>query len=147
MNRKYIRTAFWILRIGFGILLVAASVDKLVRPSLFADAVANYRVTGQELAFWVAVFIPYLELLTGLLLISGIWPDAAVSVNSLLMTVFLVLVIQAYARHLDIACGCFRLRSTGVIGMGKVMENVLMALFSWILLILYFRLEKNRNPC
>jgi hypothetical protein len=144
MNRKVVQVAYWILRTGFGILLVAASVDKLIHPHLFADAVANYRVTGQELALWVAVWIPCLELLTGLFLITGIWPDASISVNSILMTAFLILVIQAYARHLDIACGCFRLRSTGVIGPGKVAENVLMALFSWILLILYFRFERKR---
>jgi putative oxidoreductase len=121
------RVSKWIcrlLRFGFGGLLIFASISKLVHPYEFATVIENYRILGDGLSRWVAVWIPYLELVTGLLLIFGIWLDAASIVNAGLMFSFLILVTQAHVRHLDIQCGCFSVESEGVIGIIKIFENV-----------------------
>src|SRR4030042_5286889 len=81
-----------LLRIGFGCLLIAASIDKIRHPLDFALAVENYRVLGEEASRWVALFIPCVEALTGIFLIAGFWPDAAAWITLLLMMIFLVLV-------------------------------------------------------
>ena len=122
-----------ILRIGFGVLLIYASVDKIRHPFEFSEVVENYRVLGPDLSRWVAVFIPYLEALTGLLLITGIWLDAAVSINGLLMVGFLFLVLQAFLRGLDINCGCFTVQGEAPIGIIKIMENIMFAGFGGFL--------------
>lgn len=135
------------LRIGFGILLIAASIDKIAKPLAFAQAVENYRVVGEALAYWTAVSIPYLELLTGMLLIFGLWIRAAAWINSLLMCLFLILVIQAHARGLDISCGCFRMEEASKIGFSKIAQNMAFALFSLLLLILLRRSDSTTdNP-
>ena len=77
MTNRWRKWVVLALRLGFGALLIAASVDKMIHPFGFAQAVENYRVIGEELSRWVAVWLPYLEFLTGLFLILGIWTDAA----------------------------------------------------------------------
>lgn len=138
-----------VLRIVFGIILIAASIDKLTHPIQFAQAVENYRLVGEVLSRWTAIWLPYLELATGILLIAGIWLDAAAIVNFVMMAIFLVAVIQAYARGLDINCGCFSTDGGSKIGPGKILYNFLLLGGSLILLLTAFKEKavsiKNQN--
>jgi uncharacterized membrane protein YphA (DoxX/SURF4 family) len=133
------------LRIGFGLLLILASLDKIAKPLLFAQAVENYRVIGESLSYWIAIWIPWLELLTGILLISGLWLESAVWINGLLMGLFLILVGQAYARGLDIDCGCFRMEEASKIGLIKLLQNIAFALFGILLIFLQSRLNESKK--
>lgn len=114
------------LRIGFGAILIAASIDKLLHPIQFAQAVENYQVFGEVLSRWVAIWLPYLEILTGVLLILGIWFDAAAILNFLMMTIFFLALMQAYIRGLDINCGCFSVQGGTKLGLGKLLYNLLL---------------------
>jgi len=139
------RVVFVLLRIGFGVLLTAASIGKILHPLDFAQAVDNYRLFGETLSRWAAVFMPYLELLTGLCLIFGFWQDAAVFINAVLMCTFLVLVLQAFFRNLDIYCGCFTPKGESKINALKIMENILFAAGSLVLWVLFrmHRIDKK----
>lgn len=128
-----------LLRLGFGVLLLAAAIPKIGQPLLFAEAVANYRVLGEPLSRWTAVWVPWLELLAGLSLISGLWLEGGVLINAGLMTAFLVLVVQARLRGLDIACGCFDVQGEDPITWLKIMENLIFAAGSLLLARLCFR--------
>jgi uncharacterized membrane protein YphA (DoxX/SURF4 family) len=141
-----VKTRIWIyrlLRIAFGVILIAAAIDKIRYPLDFAEAVSRYRVFGEGLSFWAAVWIPALEILTGLLLISGLGSDGAVFVATGLMSAFLVLVLQAWIRGLDIRCGCFSVHSGTPIGWLKLLENVGFAAGAWLLA--WLRFFKIRN--
>jgi putative oxidoreductase len=127
------RTALWIFRLGFAILLGWASVDKILHPHLFAQDVFNYRVVNEGLSFLVAVWLPYLELFTAVGLLTGIWLEAAALVNAGLMWTFLVLILQAFFRRLDIHCGCFTVKGESVIGPAKIAENIVFAVLSLVL--------------
>jgi uncharacterized membrane protein YphA (DoxX/SURF4 family) len=144
LKREVSDFAFVLLRAGFGALLIAASIGKGMHPLAFYEAVDNYRVFGPFLSLWAAAFIPAFELLTGLCLVFGAWLDAAVAFNAMLMTGFLILVLQAFFRHLDIHCGCFTLKGEPNIGALKIVENVLFAAGSGVLWILLKR--RNRRP-
>ena len=124
------------LRLGFGMFLIIASIDKIRHPYPFADAVEDYRVMGEGLSRWVAVWVPYLEAIVGALLILGVWLNEAVLMNCLLMGVFLIMVSQAYLRRLDIRCGCFFVEGESTIGLMKIVENALFVCFSVLLLVL-----------
>lgn len=113
-----------LLRLAFGVLLVVASMDKMVHPKAFSEIVEHYRLFGEALSVLVAVWLPYLEFVVGLLLLTGLWLDAASILNGLLMTGFFVVVLQAFIRHLDIACGCFSIGEEGNIHWMKLVENV-----------------------
>jgi uncharacterized membrane protein YphA (DoxX/SURF4 family) len=143
MKMTWKRGLILILRLGFGALLIFASIDKIQHPYEFAEVVENYRVLGPDLSRWVAVFVPYLEALTGLLLVLGVWLDAAVSINAMLMVGFLFLVLQAFIRGLDINCGCFMVAGEAPIGWAKIIENTLFAGLGGFLLWLVLKSSRN----
>ena len=141
MSRGWKKWLMVFLRLGFGILLIIASIDKIRHPYIFAENVENYLVLGEGLSRWVAVWLPYLEVATGALLILGIWLDAAAATNLILMSIFLILVSQAYFRGLDIRCGCFFVEGEAKIGLMKMLENLLLFGLSFVL---YSLIEKRQ---
>lgn len=133
------------LRVGFGLMLIIASVDKMNNPIGFAKAITNYKVIGESLSMLIAVWMPYLELLVGLLLVIGFWLNAAVIWNGTLMSVFFIMVLQAYVRHLDIACGCFSIGEKGNIHLFKLFENFFLMTASYVLIWFTFMRELTLN--
>ncbi len=88
-------------------MFIYASVDKILHPAAFAEAVYNYKILPDALINLTAIILPWLELLLGIFLVLGVWlPGAALLCNLLLVTFFAALVFNL-ARGLDIKCGCF----------------------------------------
>jgi uncharacterized membrane protein YphA (DoxX/SURF4 family) len=131
-----------ILRIVFGVILIAASIDKLIHPLLFAQDVENYRLFGTLLSRWAAIWLPYLELTTGVLLIFGLWFDAAAIINFTLMIVFLLAIVQAYFRGLDINCGCFSVGNGTKVSLSKILYNLLLSVGSFGLFMAMLKEKK-----
>jgi cobalt-zinc-cadmium efflux system protein len=103
---------FWI-RLILGAVFVLASVDKIIHPAAFAQATYNYQILPDALINLTAIILPWLELLLGILLISGLWlPGATVLVNLLLLAFFAALVFNV-ARGLNVHCGCFTTSTEG----------------------------------
>ncbi len=96
-----------ILRMALGAVFVVAAVDKIGSPSAFAQAIANYRLLPYQAIHALAIVLPWLELVTGLLLVVGWWTRAAALIADVLLAVFIVAISQAMIRGLDISCGCF----------------------------------------
>jgi len=115
-----------VLRFGFGSLLIYASVNKIINPIAFAYDIENYRIAGSFLSRLAAVWLPYVEMSVGLMMITGIWLETALYMNMFLMWVFLIMVLQAYIRGLDIVCGCFSNESK--VDAVKILENIFLAL-------------------
>lgn len=128
-----------LLRLLFAGMLIYASADKILHPFEFSHAVSNYQLLGLRLSRWVAVSLPYLELLLGLLLLAGIWLDAAALLNFLLMVLFLAVVSQAYVRGLEINCGCFSVDGNTRIGLDDLVFNLALAAGSALLMWLVLR--------
>src|SRR2546426_248742 len=65
----------------------------------------------QGLPMWaverVARTLPWVELLIGALLIAGRWLRTSTAATSLLLLVFFGLMVRAYAKGIEINCGCF----------------------------------------
>tara|TARA_B100000989_G_scaffold268369_1_gene223040 strand:+ start:731 stop:1222 length:492 start_codon:yes stop_codon:yes gene_type:complete len=106
-------TAFLAYLILIGRLIVSAAfilaaLPKIQDPEAFTASVEGYRVVTGDLAVWIALALPWLELVTGFgLLIPQIRRGSAL-VIALLLIAFIVLHASAWARGLDISCGCFR---------------------------------------
>ena len=124
---------FLVLRITFGIILIYASIDKILHPFQFAQVIENYQVLGVHLSRWLAIWLPWLELITGILLITGIWLDAAITVNLAMMSVFLIAIFQAYIRDLNVECGCFSTQGGTHIGFTKLLFNISLLIGSLIM--------------
>ncbi len=96
-----------LFRIILGGLFIWASVDKILEPHLFARMIRNYQMLPVLLVNPAALVIPWLELLTGLLLIFGAWRRSCLLIINLLLVVFIIAMSQALLRGLSLDCGCY----------------------------------------
>jgi uncharacterized membrane protein YphA (DoxX/SURF4 family) len=96
-----------VLRVLLGAFFVYASLDKIWNPAAFAKIVYQWQVVGPVPSNLVAVALPWVELLAGLLLLTGIWRRESALVVVLLLVVFLVAATSVMARGIDVEnCGC-----------------------------------------
>jgi uncharacterized membrane protein YphA (DoxX/SURF4 family) len=125
-----------VVRRALGVLLggvfVYASLDKIAEPRDFARIVYHYRLIGPSAALGfvpanvLAVTLPWIEALTGLLLIVGVWRREAALTAGLMLVTFLVAVGYALAQGIDIAnCGCFSVSGEGrAAGLKLILQDV-----------------------
>ena len=94
-------------RIILGIVFIYASYDKILHPAAFAKVIYNYQILPDELVNLSAIFLPWLELIIGTLLIIGVWLPGSVFIGNILLIIFFCALMYNRARGLDISCGCF----------------------------------------
>ena len=123
------------VRVFTGMLFIVASVDKVSLPDTFAASIANYKIIPHGLELSIATVLPWVELLSGLGILAGVFFRGSALITSALSAVFLIAVASALARGLDISCGCFSQDpSVGRINWEKLVENVILTAFSFYLL-------------
>jgi uncharacterized membrane protein YphA (DoxX/SURF4 family) len=99
---------FWrLVAILIGGLFVYAGAVKIVDPVEFARDIDNYKMLRWQIGVGLAFYLPWLEILAGLALITGLLFRGGVLILTALMFVFVIATIVAKARGLDISCGCF----------------------------------------
>lgn len=105
-NRTCYRISRWIL----GGVFIYASLDKILHPDAFAQAIYNYQILPDALINISALILPWLELILGILLIAGRLMPGTVVITNLLLILFIGALSFNVYRGLDVSCGCF---STG----------------------------------
>ncbi len=107
--RNRLLSAFLLLlRVGIGAIFVYAAWVKLRDPwMLFAISIDAYHILPQWAVLAVARTLPWLELLLGLVLISGFFRRISTVGASALLSLFFALMVRAYLRGEAIDCGCF----------------------------------------
>lgn len=135
-----------VLRIALGIIFVYASIDKILHPADFAQAVYNYQILPNALINLTALILPMLELIIGLCLISGIWQQGAIVIVNFLLIVFMASLIFNLARGLNIHCGCFTAKPGTIEGNEMVWSILRDIIFLAMGLVLFFDMVmKNRH--
>lgn len=120
-----------VLRWLIGVLFLWAAISKIGNPREFLGSVYAYELPFPRLILQgVAVVLPWLELLCGLLLVAGFWPETALFVATVLLGVFVLATGQAWARGLKIDCGCFNLDFLGP-GLSSSLKFVETAAFAF----------------
>jgi len=105
---KTLRAVTLLLRIALGAIFVYAAWTKLRTPwELFAMSIDSYQLLPLKMVELVARTLPWFELAVGLLLIAGFWLRSAATATTLLLAVFFGLMVRAYAKGMEINCGCF----------------------------------------
>ncbi len=94
-------------RLTIGGVFIFASLDKLAHPQAFAESIHHYRIVPYALLHLAALWLPMVEFVIGLALVTGLWRRGAALIAALLMVVFMVAIASALSRNLDISCGCF----------------------------------------
>ncbi len=104
IHNKYV---LWLFRLVVGGVFIWAGVLKIIDPLEFAQNIANYRVVSRDISFFLALVLPWLEVLCGILVILGIFRSASSLLLSGMLGIFLVLITVTILRGLDVDCGCF----------------------------------------
>jgi len=126
-----------LLRLIVGGFFVFASLDKLMNQEAFARAIYNYKFLPDIFINIFAIIIPYIELIGGLLLIAGIFKRGSSFLISFMLVIFIIALSQAYAKGLDINCGCFSLETVGQKDdiLLRIVEDILLLIASIIIYI------------
>jgi len=131
-----------LLRWMLGLILLWAAVSKLANLQDFYAALLGYQLPlPAGFLRGVAVALPWLELLCGLAFLGNVWREAALFWSMLLFVGFTLATGQAWARGLEISCGCLDLGLLGLKGgngqassIAKIFESVAFAFFRALLL-------------
>jgi len=122
-------------RIVVGLVFLLYGLDKIAHPDDFARAIANYRLLPEALINLVAVTLPWVECVCGLLLLAGQWVRSAALVSAFLLGVFVVAVSITLARGLDIACGCLDADAGRKVGFKLLVEDLLLLVAAAVLVV------------
>ncbi|MBA3387658.1 MAG: DoxX family protein [Chthoniobacterales bacterium] len=102
------RSLFWAILAGvIGLVFIYAGVLKAWDPIEFTRDIQNFHILPWPLGVRLAFYLPWLEVLCGLALLTGYLRGGAVAILTLLTIVFIGATIAAKVRGIDLACGCF----------------------------------------
>lgn len=114
-----------LLRLMLGFMFLYSGVSKLVHPATFAEAVSNYQILPHALINIFAILVPWLETLSGLAVLTGIFLRGGAFLLALLLVAFTLAVLISMLNGVDITCGCSTpLTLATRIGAGKLIENL-----------------------
>lgn len=135
LDNKYF---LFFLRFILGLVFVFAGIEKIAAPNAFFTSIMNYQIFGAFLSNIISVVLPWIELITGILLIFGVFLKENLTIYMVLLIVFNLLVISAMIRGLNIDCGCFGEGGNIKVGFSKLAEN-----FGLFFIALYLFLNVN----
>lgn len=106
MDRTKTLVPFFI-RSVISLTFIITGLLKVLAPSTFLEAIEGYQLVPYSIAFGMAFFLPWLEIVTGISLFIPSLSKGAAQILFLLVIIFIVALSVSWARGLDIQCGCF----------------------------------------
>lgn len=136
MNQFFKGPIILVCRIVLGGIFIYASLDKIAHPAEFAKAIGNYHILPFGLENLLSLTLPWLELLAGVALITGVMIDGAAIMVIIMNIIFIFAISQALARGISIECGCFSVTTEGGdnIGLQTVIRDIGYLIMGFIVL-------------
>ncbi len=132
------------IRVFLGIIFIYAAVDKIIHPHQFRIIIENYQMMPPLFSHYAAMFLPWLEVVCGLFLIAGFYVRTSSGLLCGLLAIFIVALISAVDRGLDINCGCFTLSAEGsAVSVYRIVEDILMLGMSLYIFFFYKPVRGN----
>ncbi len=94
-------------RLVVGGVWLAAGLLKITDGAASVRAVRAYDLLPESIVPTVGHVLPALEIVLGLALIAGVFTRVAGLVSAVLLVAFIIGIASAWARGLEISCGCF----------------------------------------
>ena len=155
MKEKFVIFQPWIglvARLILGGVLFLAGYLKVDEPDKSQMAVRAYEMLPISVANLLGLVLPSVEVAIGALLILGSLTRLMAALGGFTMVIFIIAIAQAWARGLNIDCGCFGGGGTVAPGETKYLQEILRDIglvFLAVYLIRYpstkFSLDKNQN--
>ena len=134
-----------LFRVILGAVFLWAGSLKIADPHQFAIIISNYQLLSDPLVNSVAVWLPWIEVICGVLLICGIWIDGSLFIINTLLILFMAALISNWMRGIDADCGCFSIAaSKGEFNplMDIIRDGILMGIGLWLI---YSRVRLHRK--
>lgn len=128
MKEKFTILQPWIglvVRLTLGGVLFAAGYLKIGTPDKSQMAVRAYEMLPISLANLLGLILPPVEIAIGALLILGVLTRVVAALGGFTMIVFIIAIAQAWARGLNIDCGCFGGGGAVEPGQTKYLQEIL----------------------
>ena len=88
-------------------------------------AVRSYEMLPNSIANLLGLVLPFLEIAIGVLLVLGALTKVMAALGGLTMVIFIIAISQAWARGLNIDCGCFGGGGAVAPGQTKYLQEIL----------------------
>ena len=96
-----------VARVVVGVVWIWAALAKLPYPADSVRAVRAYRLLPEAIVPTVGHALPMVEILVGFIILVGLFTRPTAVVSALLFLAFVIGIASAWARGLQIDCGCF----------------------------------------
>jgi len=143
LSNKYLQ---FFIRLIIGVIFIWASIGKILDPESFAKAIFRYQLLPFGLVNILSIILPFLEFFMGIFLLAGIYKKGSSFLIIIFLLIFTVALTSAYARGLNIDCGCFSLESVSSKGdiLVAIFRDIAM-LFGAIIVYLYSGINKGNK--
>jgi uncharacterized membrane protein YphA (DoxX/SURF4 family) len=128
MKEKFVIAQPWIglfARLILGGVLFIAGYLKVSAPDKSQMAVRAYEMLPISVANALGLILPFAEVAIGALLILGSLTRAMAALGGFTMVIFIIAISQAWARGLNIDCGCFGGGGAVEPGQTKYLQEIL----------------------
>lgn len=128
MKEKFVTAQPWIglfARLILGGVLFVAGYLKVSAPDKSQMAVRAYEMLPISVANALGLVLPFAEVAIGALLILGSLTRAMAALGGFTMVIFIIAISQAWARGLNIDCGCFGGGGAVEPGQTKYLQEIL----------------------
>jgi len=112
-------------RLTLGGVLFAAGYLKVDKLDISQMAVRSYELLPIPIANFLGLTLPFFEVVIGLLLILGAATRFVAALGGFTMFIFIIAIAQAWARGLNIDCGCFGGGGTVDPGQTRYLQEIL----------------------
>jgi len=99
----------FVFRTVLGGLFLVSGVAKILDPIRFLFTLREFRLFPGVIEPLLALFLPWLELVLGLLLVLGLFTRTSALLLACLNLLFLAAILSVILRGIEIDCGCFGL--------------------------------------
>jgi putative oxidoreductase len=96
-----------ICQIILGFIFVYAAVGKIIYPGIFENAIKSYSNVPVKFTKIFVYAIPFVELIFGIFLLVGYFVRTSAIILSSFLVLFIILLIYAEIKGLNVDCGCF----------------------------------------
>ncbi|MFA5011640.1 MAG: MauE/DoxX family redox-associated membrane protein [Ignavibacteria bacterium] len=140
LSNKYVVVT---LRVLLGLIFIYSSIGKLFNQADFAKAILRYDFLPIYFVNLLAIVLPWLEFIVGLLLIAGIYKKASAFLAGASLVMFLIALISAAVRGLDISCGCFSLEESS--SKGDIIFRIIQDFFMLAAVIIVYKFGDDKK--
>lgn len=144
-KRKIFDVFLYMVKVSIGCMFIYSSLPKIRQPYDFLTNVYSYELVGPKLGMFAAMTLPWLELLTGICLIGGIFVGGALLVCIAMATMFTFVLSSALYHDLEISCGCFGAGTTNIITYNTLLRAVIILILSITAYLYCVALSTNNN--